>query len=60
MLISTKRIVTILNVKGESRIDANQFYDNSTRVKSLEAVIYNQFGNEIKRFKKKDFNFMMS
>src|SRR5690606_14321542 len=32
-----------------------EFYDNSTKVKSIEAVIYDAQGKEIKKFKQKDF-----
>ncbi|AXG73291.1 DUF3857 domain-containing protein [Flavobacterium arcticum] len=55
MTIETKRIVTILNEYGMGYIDAAEFFDNSTRIKSIEAIIYNSFGKEIKKIKKKDF-----
>ncbi len=55
MTITTKRVVTILNEKGLSAIDANENYDNKTSVKSIEATVYDSFGNEIKHIKRKDF-----
>lgn len=55
MTITTKDIVTVLNEKGLSHMGASEYFDNSTRIKSIEAVILNAFGKEIKRIKKKDF-----
>ncbi len=55
MTIKTKRIVTILNEYGMGYIDAAEFFDNATKIKSIEAIIYDGFGKEIKKIKKKDF-----
>lgn len=55
MTIRNKRVVTVLNENGQSAIDAYAFYDKSRSVKSIEALIYDAFGNEIKKIKKKDF-----
>ncbi|RZJ52109.1 MAG: DUF3857 domain-containing protein [Flavobacterium sp.] len=55
MNIKTQRIVTVLNEKGISEIDAFQHYDKTTSVKSIEAIVYDAFGNEIKKIKRKDF-----
>lgn len=55
MGIVTRRIVYVMNKNGEVNIGANTFYDKSTRVKTLEVTIFNQFGKEIKKVKKKDF-----
>ncbi|MEP0262792.1 DUF3857 domain-containing protein [Dokdonia sp.] len=52
---STYRIVTVLNKKGLSDVGAYVHYDDDSRVKKLEAVIYDQLGKEIKRIKKGDF-----
>lgn len=56
MLIKEKRIVTVLNEQGlgASRLYAR--YDKATRIKSIEAAIYDVSGKEIKKIKKKDFN----
>ncbi|KQO30051.1 transglutaminase [Flavobacterium sp. Leaf82] len=49
------RVVTVLNEKGIDAIQAYEFYDKSTSVKNIEAIIYDAFGKEIKRIKRKDF-----
>ena len=55
MNIKVQRIVTVFNGTGLSDIDAYQGYDKSTSVKSIEAIVYDAFGNEIKKVKRKDF-----
>ena len=55
MNIKTKRIVTVLNGKGVAMINASEYYDKSTSVKNIEAVIFDAFGNEMKRVKRKNF-----
>jgi len=55
MNIKTQRIVTVFNETGLSDIDAYQGYDKSTSVKNIEAIVYDAFGNEIKKIKRKDF-----
>ena len=55
MLITTKSVVTILNEKGLRHMDASEYFDKSTKVKSIEALILNESGQEIKKIKRKDF-----
>lgn len=55
MEISEKRIVTVLNEKGLSKIGAQVWYDNNIRVKNAEVKIYNKFGKQIKKIREKDF-----
>ncbi len=55
MNIKTKRVITVLNKKGLSAINAFEYYDNKRAVKAIEAIVYDDFGNEIKRIKRKDF-----
>ncbi|OIQ21304.1 MAG: DUF3857 domain-containing protein [Flavobacterium sp. MedPE-SWcel] len=55
MTIETKRIVTVFNKHGMSYIDASEFFDESTKIKSMQAIIYDGFGKEIKKVKKKGF-----
>jgi transglutaminase-like putative cysteine protease len=55
MNIKQKRIVTVLNEKGVSAIGAVESYDKRTTVRSIEATVYDAFGNEIKKIKRKDF-----
>ena len=55
MNVKNKRVVTVFNEDGLSAIDAVEHYDKKTTVKSIEAAVYDIFGNEIKRIKRKDF-----
>ncbi len=52
---SVYRVITVLNKKGIADINAGVGYDKDSRVKKLEATIYNNVGEEIKHFKKSDF-----
>ncbi|WP_428231478.1 DUF3857 domain-containing protein [Flavobacterium sp.] len=49
------RVVTVLNDKGFDAAQAYEYYDKSTSVKNIEAIVYDAFGKEIKRIKRKDF-----
>jgi transglutaminase-like putative cysteine protease len=51
----TKRIVTVLNEYGNRGVDASEYYSKSERIKNIEATIYDAFGKEIKKIRKKDF-----
>ena len=55
MTISTKRVITVLNEKGLSAIDAVENYNKKTSVKDIEAYVYDGLGNEVKKIKRKDF-----
>jgi transglutaminase-like putative cysteine protease len=55
MNIKKYRVVTILNELGNNSIDALEYLDNSTSIKKIEAIIYDAFGREIKKIKRKDF-----
>ena len=55
MNIKTQRVVSVLNEKGLNHIDAYQHYDKTTAIKSIEAIVYDALGNEIKKIKRKDF-----
>ena len=55
MTIRIKRIVTVLNKKGNNVVQAGAGYDNYLKVKKIEAIVYDDEGNEIKKFKKRDF-----
>ncbi|PTX63658.1 transglutaminase superfamily protein [Kordia periserrulae] len=55
MEVSKKRIVTVLNENGLSKIQAGAGYDNSTSIKDLEARIYDKFGKQIKKIRERDF-----
>ena len=55
MTLKAQRVVTVLNEKGLGDINAYQHYDKTTGVKSIEAIVYDMLGNEIKKIKRKDF-----
>lgn len=55
MIIKKSKIITVLNSKGLNNIDAVEYYNNSTKIKAIEATIYNSFGYELKKIKRKDF-----
>ncbi len=55
MVIKTKKIITVFNELGFEAIDAYENYDKKTSVNSIEAIVYNAFGIEIKKIKRKDF-----
>lgn len=55
VIIRARRIVTVLNEKGNRYIDAGSGYDKYVKIKKIEAYVYNDVGKEIKKFKKKDF-----
>lgn len=52
MTVKTKRIVTVLNEKGLSAIDAVESYDKRTTVSNIEATVFDASGKEIKKIKK--------
>lgn len=56
MLSHTKRVYAVLNELGNSHVIKGIGYDEHTRVKTAEVVIYDAFGKRIKRFRKKDFS----
>ncbi|MFD0862759.1 DUF3857 domain-containing protein [Sungkyunkwania multivorans] len=56
MEVVQRRIVTVLNKEGDAAVDAYVNYDPNTKVKKLEAIVYDMNGNEIKKIKKNDFN----
>lgn len=55
MKIKTHKVVTVFNVAGLKNIDAVEHYDKSHSVDEIQAVVYNKFGFEIKKIKRKDF-----
>ncbi len=55
MTVTTNRIVTVFNKNGLGAVGAVTGYDKSRSLNAIEAVIYDAFGNEIKKIRKKDF-----
>lgn len=55
MNIVKREVVTVLNSKGLNDLEISEYFDKSTRIKSIEAVIFNASGQEIKKVRRKDF-----
>ncbi len=55
MYVTKKKIITVLNKEGNNDVDAYVHYDNNLKIKSLEVLVFDNFGNEIKKIKKNDF-----
>ena len=55
MNVSLTRVVTVLNKYGNKHVHAAVGYNNSVKVKHVEALIFDAFGEEIEKIKEKDF-----
>jgi len=55
MNVKSMRVVTILNENGLGYIDASEYYDRSTSIRDIKAIVYNANGGEIKKIRQKDF-----
>ncbi|MCL6219902.1 DUF3857 domain-containing protein [Zunongwangia pacifica] len=56
MIVTTKRVVTVLNKYGDRYVRAYDFYDDGdAKIKSQLAYVYDKMGNEIKKYKQRDF-----
>ena len=55
MSVKEKRIITILNKKGNENIDAFVYYDRNVKIKTLQVLAFDALGNQIKKIKKNDF-----
>lgn len=55
LTVQRKRIVTVLNKSGNGDAAAYVGYDDGRKIKDIYLTVYDKFGNEIEKFKKKDF-----
>ncbi len=55
MSVEHTRVVTVLNEAGQRHIDAYAFYDEDRTISSLNAFVYDAHGEELKKFKARDF-----
>lgn len=55
MTIFSKRVVTVLNEKGNKHVQAYAFYEKNDKITDIEAIVYDAKGKEIKKIKKRDF-----
>ncbi|WP_461589065.1 DUF3857 domain-containing protein [Winogradskyella sp.] len=53
--VKTKRVTTVLNKYGDRHINAGQYYDDNTKIEEISAFVYDEFGNNIKKYKQRDF-----
>lgn len=53
--VNKQRIVTVFNKYGNRHIDAAEYYDDMREIEYMEARIYDEMGEEIKKVKAKDF-----
>lgn len=54
--INTRRVVAVLNKLGDNDVNLYENYSENSRVRKIEAWIYDAFGKEINRFRKKHFH----
>lgn len=55
MKITTRRVVAVLNKRGIADARAYEFYNEDSKVRKINAEVYDAFGDRKKRYKKKDF-----
>jgi transglutaminase-like putative cysteine protease len=50
-----RQVITILNAKARNHAMVNVGYDKMSVIKTLRAIVYNESGVEVKKFKQSDF-----
>ncbi len=55
IITSEELYVTFLNERGWENFEIGEYYDKSDKIKSIEAIVYNALGSEIKKIKRSDF-----
>ncbi|WP_347922805.1 DUF3857 domain-containing protein [Pontimicrobium sp. SW4] len=55
MTYTYQRDVTVLNEKGNRFVEAYAGYDNQLKIRKIEAIIFDEHGEEIKKIRKRDF-----
>lgn len=55
MVITSKRIVTVLNADGQRHLNTFAYYDDNSVITNLRATVYNDQGGKIEEFKERDF-----
>lgn len=56
MTIKSISVITVLNELGLRSLDLHEYYDKNRRINKIEATVYDSFGKEIKKYRRKDFN----
>ncbi|MUV02616.1 DUF3857 domain-containing protein [Flavobacterium rakeshii] len=55
MKVNKKKVITFFNETGFESAGFQEYFSDSEKIKSLQAIIYNAAGSEIKKIRKKDF-----
>lgn len=55
MIVTRRVVVTVLNKLGKADARISESYDDDTKITDLKAFIYDAFGNQIKKYKERDF-----
>jgi hypothetical protein len=55
MLITSEIALTVLNKNGNGHLSPYAHYDKSTKIKSIEGIVYDADGEEIEKFRRRDF-----
>lgn len=55
MRINLKRVITVFNERGNGYVGAYVGFDNNQKVKKVQAVVFDEQGEQIKKFKRSDF-----
>ncbi len=55
LVVTKKRVVTVLNELGNRNVNAMEWYDDSEKITNIQAVVYDYLGKEINKYKQKDF-----
>lgn len=56
LVVTKRRVVTVLNKQGDDYVYAREWYDDSEKIIAIQAVVYDQLGKETNKIKQKDFN----
>ena len=55
MIITQRRVVTVLNRFGDQHVDSYEGYDDSRTIQKLSALVLDRNGEVIKKYRKSDF-----
>jgi len=56
IVLSEKRVITVLNEKGLKYANFYESYDKNSKINNVKGVIYDSNGKSIKKTKRSDFN----
>jgi len=53
--ITSEMVISILNKKGNGHLKPYVNFDKSTKIRNVEAIVYDKDGQEVEKFRRKDF-----